>query len=42
VTLPPRSREAFLTGAWDTTGMLLDRFEQVEAAAARLPYVAGF
>jgi len=42
VTLPPKSREAFLTGAWDTTGMLLDRFEQVEAAAARLPYVSGF
>ncbi len=42
VTMPPKSRDAFLTGAWDTTGMLLDRFEQVEATAARLPYVAGF
>ena len=25
--------------AWDTTGMLLDRYEEVDAASARLPYV---
>ena len=42
VTLPPKIRDAFLTGAWDTTGMLMDRFEEVEATAARLPYVSGF
>jgi 3-isopropylmalate/(R)-2-methylmalate dehydratase small subunit len=42
VMLPPRVRDAFMTGAWDTTGMLLDRFEEVEATAARLPYVRGF
>ena len=42
VSLPPRTREAFMSGAWDTTGMLLDRFEEVEATAARLPYVSGF
>ena len=42
VTLPPKTREAFLTGAWDTTGMLLDDFEEVQATAARLPYVSGF
>jgi 3-isopropylmalate/(R)-2-methylmalate dehydratase small subunit len=42
VSLPPKVREAFTSGAWDTTGMLLDRFEEVEAAAARLPYVSGF
>jgi 3-isopropylmalate/(R)-2-methylmalate dehydratase small subunit len=42
VTLPPNVRDAFLTGAWDTTGILLDRFEEVEATAARLPYVSGF
>jgi 3-isopropylmalate/(R)-2-methylmalate dehydratase small subunit len=42
VTLPPKIREAFLTGAWDTTGMLMDRFDEVEATAARLPYVSGF
>jgi 3-isopropylmalate/(R)-2-methylmalate dehydratase small subunit len=42
VSLPPKVREAFVTGAWDTTGLLLDRFEQVNATADRLPYVHGF
>jgi 3-isopropylmalate/(R)-2-methylmalate dehydratase small subunit len=42
ITLPPKTRDAFLSGAWDTTGMLLDRFEQVESTAERLPYVSGF
>jgi len=42
VSLPPKVREAFTTGAWDTTGMLLDRFDEVEATAAKLPYVSGF
>jgi 3-isopropylmalate/(R)-2-methylmalate dehydratase small subunit len=42
VTLPPKVREAFTSGAWDTTGMLLDNFEEVQATAARLPYVSGF
>ena len=42
VSLPPKVREAFTTGAWDTTGMLMDRFDEVEATAARLPYVSGF
>ena len=40
--LPPNVRDAFATGAWDTTGLLRERFEEVEAVAARLPYVAGF
>ena len=38
VAMPAKSREAFLTGAWDTTGMLLDKFDEVRATAARLPY----
>jgi 3-isopropylmalate/(R)-2-methylmalate dehydratase small subunit len=42
VALPPKIREAFTTGAWDTTGMLLDHFEQVNATADKLPYVSGF
>jgi 3-isopropylmalate/(R)-2-methylmalate dehydratase small subunit len=42
VNLPPKIREAFISGAWDTTGMLLDDFEQVQATAERLPYVSGF
>ena len=39
VGMPAKMRDAFLTGAWDTTGMLLDRFEEVRATAARLPYL---
>ena len=39
VTLPPGGRESFLEGSWDATGLLLDRFEEVEATAARLPYL---
>jgi 3-isopropylmalate/(R)-2-methylmalate dehydratase small subunit len=39
VTLPPAARESFLDGAWDATGLLLDRFEEVEATSARLPYM---
>jgi len=42
VSLPPNARDAFATGAWDTTSLLLDRYEEVNAKAARLPYVAGF
>jgi 3-isopropylmalate/(R)-2-methylmalate dehydratase small subunit len=42
VTMPTAARESFLEGTWDATGMLLDRFEQVEAVANRLPYVAGW
>ena len=42
ISMPPNARDAFTSGAWDTTGMLLDRYEQVDAAAARLPYVTGF
>jgi 3-isopropylmalate/(R)-2-methylmalate dehydratase small subunit len=42
VTLPPAARESFLEGTWDATGMLLDRFEEVEAVAARLPYMTGW
>jgi 3-isopropylmalate/(R)-2-methylmalate dehydratase small subunit len=42
ITLPRAARESFLEGTWDATGMLLDRFEAVEAVAARLPYVTGW
>jgi 3-isopropylmalate/(R)-2-methylmalate dehydratase small subunit len=40
VSLPPNVRDALTSGAWDTTGMLLDRYEEVDATSARLPYVA--
>jgi len=39
VTLPAAARESFIDGTWDATGMLLDRFDEVEAVAKRLPYV---
>jgi 3-isopropylmalate/(R)-2-methylmalate dehydratase small subunit len=41
ITLPSAARDAFLDGTWDATGLLLDRYEEVEAVAARLPYVQG-
>jgi 3-isopropylmalate/(R)-2-methylmalate dehydratase small subunit len=41
VQMPAAAREAFLDGSWDATGLLTDRFEDVEAVAARLPYVTG-
>ena len=42
VTMPPHARDALLTGAWDTTSLLLERYEEVDAAAASLPYVGGW
>jgi len=42
ISLPPNVRDAFATGAWDTTSMLLDRYDEVNATSARLPYIAGF
>ena len=42
LTLPAAARESFLAGTWDATGLLLDRFEDVERTARSLPYVAGF
>ena len=41
-TLPAALREAFLTGQWNQTAMLLDRFEEVQTVADRLPYIRGF
>lgn len=41
LSLPAAAREAFLDGSWDATGLLLERFDEVEAVAARLPYVTG-
>lgn len=39
VALPPGTREAFLDGSWDATALLLDQYDEVEAVAARLPYL---
>ena len=42
IALPLHARDALVTGAWDTTGLLLDRYEDVNAVAAKLPYVSGW
>jgi 3-isopropylmalate/(R)-2-methylmalate dehydratase small subunit len=42
IALPDAVREAFLSGGWDATGLLLERFEEVEAVARNLPYLSGF
>jgi 3-isopropylmalate/(R)-2-methylmalate dehydratase small subunit len=40
--LAPALRDGFLSGQWNPTAMLLARFEEVRAVAARLPYIRGF
>jgi 3-isopropylmalate/(R)-2-methylmalate dehydratase small subunit len=40
--VPPAFRESFLSGQWNPTAMLLDRFEDVRRVADSLPYVSGF
>jgi 3-isopropylmalate/(R)-2-methylmalate dehydratase small subunit len=42
VSLPAHARDALVTGTWDTTGLLLDRYGEVDAVAAKLPYISGF
>jgi 3-isopropylmalate/(R)-2-methylmalate dehydratase small subunit len=41
-TLPPSLRDAFLSGQWNPTAMLLDRFEEVRRVAEHIPYLSGF
>jgi len=41
-SMPSNAQTAFLDGVWDATALLLDRYEEVNAVAARLPYVRGF
>jgi len=40
--VPKALRDAFISGQWNPTAMLLDRFEEVKAVAGRLPYIQGF
>ncbi|MGE0444741.1 MAG: 3-isopropylmalate dehydratase small subunit [Vicinamibacterales bacterium] len=42
VSIPANVRDALATGAWDTTGLLLERYGEVDATAGRLPYVNNF
>jgi 3-isopropylmalate/(R)-2-methylmalate dehydratase small subunit len=39
IAMPGHVRDAFVSGAWDTTGLLLERYEEVDAVASRLPYI---
>jgi 3-isopropylmalate/(R)-2-methylmalate dehydratase small subunit len=41
-SVPPALRDAFVSGQWDPTSMLLADFGAVREVARRLPYVAGF
>ena len=41
-SLPAPLRDSFLSGQWNPTAMLLDRFEAVRAVSQKLPYIAGF
>lgn len=41
IALSPAARESFTEGTWDATGLLLDRFEEVERVAASLPYIGN-
>jgi len=40
--VPQAFREAFLSGQWNPTAMLLAQFDTVRAVANRLPYISGF
>jgi 3-isopropylmalate/(R)-2-methylmalate dehydratase small subunit len=42
IMLPEATRAALMSGNWDATGLLVDRYDEVEAVAARLPYVSGW
>ena len=42
ISIPDHVRDTLMTGGWDTTGLLIDNYEQVERTAAKLPYLAGF
>ena len=42
VSTPVNVRDALMTGAWDTTGLLMERYDEVNATAAKLPYLTGF
>jgi 3-isopropylmalate/(R)-2-methylmalate dehydratase small subunit len=41
-TLPAAMRDSFVSGQWNPTAMLLERFDEVRAVAATLPYIKGF
>lgn len=40
--LPTVLRDSFISGQWNPTAMLLDRFDDIRRVAGRLPYIKGF
>lgn len=42
VGIPGPARHALLNGLWDATGLLLDRFEEIQSVSQKLPYIDGF
>jgi 3-isopropylmalate/(R)-2-methylmalate dehydratase small subunit len=42
IEIPEARRRVFLTGSWDTTGLLLAGLEQIRGLAVRLPYLKEF
>ncbi len=41
-TVPAALRDAFLSGQWNPTAMLLNQFDEVRRVSKALPYVSGF
>jgi 3-isopropylmalate/(R)-2-methylmalate dehydratase small subunit len=42
MAMPEAVRASLLSGAWDATTQLLDRYDEVEAVAAALPYLSNW
>ena len=42
IQMPPNTREALMTGAWDATALLLADAGAIDRVAAALPYISGF
>jgi 3-isopropylmalate/(R)-2-methylmalate dehydratase small subunit len=42
VEIPEARRKVFLSGSWDSTGLLLQGLERIRELAARLPYLREF
>ncbi len=40
--VPPALRDGFLSGQWNPTAMLLEKFDDVRKVAESLPYIRGF
>lgn len=41
-SVPTALRDAFVSGQWNPTAMLLDRYDEVRRVGDRLPYINGF